>query len=111
MTSPSPAFLLIQAKISDRAQFSHYAAAVSALVAAMGGQYRVLGGEQTCLEGETAPGWRVVISEWPSRAAALAFWESPDYAALKPLRAGAADVTVQLLDGLPWDAGVDLPKD
>ncbi|MEA5420285.1 DUF1330 domain-containing protein [Spirulina sp. CCNP1310] len=95
----SPAFLLIHAQITHPAQFAAYAQAVQPLVQQFGGQYRVLGGEQITLEGETAAGWRVVISEWPSRSAALAFWHSPDYAAIRPLRDGAAVVRVQLLDG------------
>jgi uncharacterized protein (DUF1330 family) len=97
----SPAFLLIQAKISQPEQFGRYADAVQTIVARYGGSYRVLGGTQTLLEGHWPDGWRVVISEWPSREAALAFWHSPEYAEVQQLRLGAAEVTVMLLDGHP----------
>jgi uncharacterized protein (DUF1330 family) len=61
----------------------------------------VMGGNPELLEGEWNPEWRIVISEWQSRAQALAFWRSPEYAAIKPLREGIAEATVILLDGLP----------
>ena len=43
---------------------------------------------------------RMVVSEWPDRDAALAFWRSPDYAALKALRAGTGEFEVRLVDGV-----------
>jgi uncharacterized protein (DUF1330 family) len=39
----------------------------------------------------------VVVSEWPSRTSALAFWNSPEYAEVKKLREGLADVEVILV--------------
>ena len=97
----APAFLLIRAKIFDPDRFGAYAAATAALVDRLGGRYRVIGGNPELLEGVWPDGWRIVISEWPSREAALHFWNSPEYAAIRPLRAGAADAMVMLLDGLP----------
>ncbi|MEM8641958.1 MAG: DUF1330 domain-containing protein [Cyanobacteria bacterium P01_G01_bin.54] len=99
----SPAFLLIQAQITHPKQFQQYADAVYRLTQQFGGRYRVLGGEQVCLEGPAPEGWRVVISEWPSKDAALVFWHSPEYAAIKPLRSDAAEVIIQLFDGQPGD--------
>ena len=60
--------------------------------------YLVMGGEQQSLEGEHAPA-RTVVSHWPDRAAALAFWHSPEYTAIKPLRAGTGTFRVLLADG------------
>ena len=42
----------------------------------------------------------MVVSEWPDRDAALAFWRSPDYAVLKALRAGTGEFEVRLVDGV-----------
>jgi uncharacterized protein (DUF1330 family) len=39
-----------------------------------------------------------VISVWPNRAAALAFWTSPEYAEVKTLRAGTGQFQVVLVD-------------
>jgi uncharacterized protein (DUF1330 family) len=93
-------FMIIQARITDAHKFSAYAAVVPALVARFGGRYRVLGGATTVLEGQW-PEVKTVVSEWPDRAAAEAFWQSPEYRAACTLREGAGEFTVVLSDGLP----------
>jgi uncharacterized protein (DUF1330 family) len=50
------------------------------------------------LEGDFGDGASMVISEWPDKAAALAFWNSPDYAAARKLREGTAEVQVLLIE-------------
>jgi uncharacterized protein (DUF1330 family) len=40
----------------------------------------------------------MVISEWPDKASALAFWNSPEYAQAKKLREGIADCQVLLIE-------------
>ncbi|HQZ01274.1 MAG TPA: DUF1330 domain-containing protein [Thauera sp.] len=91
------AYLIIEARISDPKKFLDYAAAASALVARMGGRYVVMRGEQQWLEGPTDAA-RTVVSEWPDRETALAFWNSEEYARIKPLRAGTGDFRVRLVD-------------
>lgn len=93
------AYLIIEARVTDPQGFAAYARATPAVVAQYGGQYVVMGGEQHSLEGEHAPA-RTVISLWPDRAAALTFWQSPEYAAIKPLRAGTGSFRVLLADGV-----------
>jgi len=93
------AFLLIKARITDPQRFRAYAEAVPPLVARMGGRYRVLGGRAEVLEGPAAAGWAYVVSEWPDAEAARAFWSSAEYAQVKPLREGAAEVEVVLVEG------------
>jgi uncharacterized protein (DUF1330 family) len=93
------AYLIITAVIHDRDAFvGGYGAAAARLVSAMGGRYRFRGPGATALEGGP-DGASVVISEWPDRAAALAFWNSPEYAAIRPLRDGIADCNVLLIEG------------
>ncbi len=92
-------FMIVQAKISDRAKFAAYTAVVPALVARFGGRYRVLGGHTTTLEGQW-PDCKAVVSEWPSRAAAMAFWDSPEYRGAAKLREGAGEFTIALIDGV-----------
>lgn len=93
-------FMIIQARISDAEKFRAYTAVVPALVARFGGRYRVLAGATTVLEGQW-PELKTVVSEWPDRAAAEAFWQSPEYRAACALREGAGDFNVVLIDGLP----------
>lgn len=91
------AYLLIEARITDPKKFADYASAAGALVARLGGSYVVMRGEQEWLEGPTDSA-RTVVSKWPDRAAALAFWNSDEYAEIKPLRDGTGDFRVRLVD-------------
>jgi len=43
----------------------------------------------------------IVLARFPSREAARAFWDSPEYAAAKKLREGKGTFFVTILDGLP----------
>ena len=95
-----PAYLLIDAVIHDRAAFGAYVAVTAKIVEKMGGHYIVLGGgEMETLEGTGFAG-KAVVSEWPDRAAALAFWHSAEYAEAKKLRVGVCDARVVLVDGV-----------
>lgn len=93
-----PAYMLIQARLTDPARFRDYARQAASLVARFGGRYRVVGGQPQQLEG-TESDIRIVISEWPDRAAALRFWNSPEYAEIKTLRVGTGTFDVKLIDG------------
>ena len=54
------------------------------------------------LNGSKVPqvGHSYVISRWPSKLAAITFWESAAYADIRPLREGCGEFEVLLLDGL-----------
>ncbi len=93
-----PAYLVISAQIHDRGRFlAGYAPAAAALTKHYGGEYVLKAPGAEILEGEH-PGGSVVISKWPDRAAAEAFWQSPEYAEVRKLRAGIADCQVLLVD-------------
>ena len=99
------AYMIVTASIRDRAAFlSGYAPAAAALVERFGGRYALRAPGGTVLEGEGDDSVSVVISEWPDRAAALAFWNSPEYAEAKRLREGLADCRVLLIEA-PQIAG------
>jgi uncharacterized protein (DUF1330 family) len=93
------AWLIITAVIHDRAAFmAGYGPAAAKLVAQFGGDYVIRAPGAELLEGAGDAGASVVVSRWPDRAAALAFWNSPDYAAVRPLRDGIADCRVMLVE-------------
>jgi uncharacterized protein (DUF1330 family) len=95
-----PAYMIVTAKIADRDAFiSGYGAAAAQLVTQFGGKYVLRAPGAQLLEGDFGDGASMVISEWPDKAAALAFWNSPEYAEAKQLRAGVADVQVLLIEG------------
>ena len=94
-----PAYMIVVAKIADRAAFvAGYGAAAGALVERFGGRYVLRAPGAELLEGAFGDGASMVISEWPDKAAAHAFWTSPEYAAVKQLRAGVADCQVLLIE-------------
>lgn len=93
------AYMVVTAKIADRAAFiSGYGAAAAKLVAQFGGRYVLRAPGAVALEGAFGDGASMVISEWPDRAAAEAFWSSPEYAQVKKLREGIADCQVLLIE-------------
>jgi uncharacterized protein (DUF1330 family) len=94
-----PAYMIVTAKIADREAFINgYGAAAGKLVEKFGGKYVLRGPGAELLEGSFGDGASMVISEWPDKSAAKAFWNSPDYAEAKKLRAGVADCQVLLIE-------------
>ncbi|QGN54459.1 DUF1330 domain-containing protein [Novosphingobium sp. Gsoil 351] len=92
------AWLIVTAHVTDREGFmAGYAPAAAALVEKFGGRYVVRAPGAQQLEGTGGGGASVVVSEWPDKAAALSFWNSAEYAAVKRLREGKADVSVLLV--------------
>jgi uncharacterized protein (DUF1330 family) len=93
------AFLVVVAEITDRTTFiEDYAKPAAELLARMGGRYLIRGPGAALLEGDFGKDASIVISEWPSREAALQFWNSPEYIALKARRDGLAKVQVLLIE-------------
>lgn len=93
-----PAFMIITAHVHDRDAFlAGYGPAAARLVAEHGGEYILRAPGASTLEGPDQDGASVAVSKWPDRAAALRFWNSPEYAAVKTLRHGIADCQVLLV--------------
>jgi uncharacterized protein (DUF1330 family) len=96
---PMPAYMIVTAAIRDRDAFINgYGAAAAKLVEQFGGRYVLRGPGAEMLEGSFGQGASMVISEWPDKEAAKAFWNSPDYASVKKLRDGVADCQVLLIE-------------
>lgn len=94
-----PAYMIVTAQIADRDAFINgYGKAAGALVERFGGRYVLRGPGAALLEGDFGDGASMVISEWRDRAAAEAFWNSPDYAEVKKLREGIAQCQVLLIE-------------
>jgi uncharacterized protein (DUF1330 family) len=96
-----PAYLLVTARVSDGARMAAYskALAASGLYARHGGHYLFLGKAARPLE-DWPEGTSIVCAQFPSRAAAEAFWFDAQYQdEVKPLRAGAGDFHVAIFEG------------
>ena len=94
-----PAYMIVTARIADRDAFiAGYGQAAAALVTRFGGRYVLRGPGAELLEGSWGDGASMVISEWPDKAAARRFWDSPEYAEARKLRDGIADCQVLLIE-------------
>ena len=92
------AYGIAEISVHDAEGYKAYVAAVTPLVEKFGGTYLVRGGRTLEKEGAPVKG-RVVILEFPSLAAALAFYDSPEYQAVLPLRLKTAESRVFYVEG------------
>jgi uncharacterized protein (DUF1330 family) len=94
-----PAYVIADVRdVRDVDALTEYRRRNTDAVAAHGGRFLVRGGEATPLEGDW-PTQRMVVMEFPDTAAARAWWESDAYEAIKPLRRGASDTNIILVEG------------
>jgi uncharacterized protein (DUF1330 family) len=92
-------YMIVTADLSDRARFlAEYARVVPPLVEKFGGRYLFYGSGGEFLEGAWCDPPSALVSEWPSKDAALRFWNSPEYAAAKVLREGTGRFQVLLIE-------------
>ncbi|MFW5661123.1 MAG: DUF1330 domain-containing protein [Oceanicaulis sp.] len=102
-TPQTGAYMIVLGTVHDREAFmSRYAAQLGPLYERHGGSYVAVTGDVETLEGDT-PFESVVMSRWPDRESARAFWNDPDYRALADLRIenGWGDFNVVLVPAVP----------
>ena len=92
------AYVIAAETTKDEAVFATYRKEVPATIAAFGGKFVVRGGQLTILEGEW-PHPRLVIIEFPSRAAAEGWYRSPEYQKIMPLRLNSTVGNLIIVDG------------
>ncbi len=79
------AYVIADVEVLDAAGYEEYRQKVPATIAAVGGRYLARGGATEKLEGSWLPK-RCVILEFPSMAVFRAWWDSPEYQALRAIR-------------------------
>jgi uncharacterized protein (DUF1330 family) len=97
-----PAYVVSRLTIRDPEAMQRYVSEAPATVRAFGGRYLVRGGAVEALDGR----WedeRMVVVEFPSREAALAWFGSEEYRPLRELRMRAAEAVILLADGVEED--------
>jgi uncharacterized protein (DUF1330 family) len=94
-----PAYLIARITVTDPTRYENYKALAPAAIAKYGGKYLARGGATETMEGD-AESRRLVILEFPDMAAARTFYSSPEYAAARAERAGAADGQFVIVEGL-----------
>jgi uncharacterized protein (DUF1330 family) len=93
------AYVIYEAVITDPEQYERYKTQAAASVEAAGGRYLARGGEVESFEGD-APA-RVVVLEFPTFAAASAWYRGEQYTAARALREAACDARMFVVDGMP----------
>ncbi|WP_422369401.1 DUF1330 domain-containing protein [Pelagibius sp.] len=93
------AYIIAHLDVTNPEAFEAYREAVPAVVADHGGRYLVRGAEVDVLEGD----WeipRLIILEFPDKAAAEGFYHSEEYQEILPLRLENADGAVVIVEGI-----------
>ena len=96
-----PAYLIAETEVSGRAAFQNYTEKVPETLAAFRGSfhYAVRGGKAQPLECQSPT--RIVVIAFDSTEKAFAWYNSPAYQAIKPIRQGAWASRMFLAEGLP----------
>lgn len=101
-----PAYVIVDVDVKDPKDYADYRARAPTTVTAAGGRYIVRGAQPHHAE----PGWdvsRFVVLEFPSLAAAKAWYASPEYQAILPIRLRSTRSRMMMVEGL--DPGAPLP--
>jgi uncharacterized protein (DUF1330 family) len=94
------AYIIVQENLTgDQAPFEEYRKHVIASFEPFGGKFLARGGKLTVLEGEW-PYERSVILEFPSREKAEAWYHSPAYQKILPLRLKCMSSNFIIMDGV-----------
>ena len=93
-----PAYIIGEIEITDPETYKGYTAQTPGVISKYGGRFIVRGGNGEALEGSTPK--RVVVIEFPDRAAAKRFYESPDYQKILKIRLSASEGRLMLVDGV-----------
>jgi uncharacterized protein (DUF1330 family) len=93
------AYVLAEVEIANPEGYKEYTAVVPATIAQYGGRFLHRGGGVEVLEGDW-PQCRRVIIEFPSKEAALRWWNSPEYEKPKAMRRANSRGRLLLLDGV-----------
>lgn len=94
--APGPAYYVSEFELTDAEGIRPYSARVESTFAPFGGKYIARGGQVVSLEGE--PAKRVVMVAFPSMAQARAWYDSPVYRDLRPIRQRSATSRVFVVD-------------
>jgi uncharacterized protein (DUF1330 family) len=100
--SPPPAagrkgYWIAQIDVPDLETYKPYLTANQMPFGKFGARYLVRGGGREVMEGKARS--RIVVLEFPSFAAALACYRSPEYQVAKKLREGQADADIIVVEG------------
>lgn len=91
-------YIIANVSVADAEAYVPYRLRTPDIIAKYGGRFLIRGGEVTPLEGEMKVG-RLVVLEFPTVEAARAFYFSPEYQEIVPIRTGASTGDFILVEG------------
>lgn len=94
-----PGFLIAEAEITDPAALQNYGEKIAETLAPFNHRYVVRSNNSQALEGDPLKG-RFVIIEFDSVQKAREWYDSPAYAAIRPIRQHAAKSRIFIVEGL-----------
>lgn len=94
-----PAYVIYQGEVFDPERYEEYKRLVAPNIAAAGGRYLVRGGHAEALEGDL-PGGRTVVVEFPTMQAAMEWYRSEEYTAIRKIREDAARANIYVVEGV-----------
>ena len=92
------AYLIANVDVTDPVQYEQYKKLSSIAMKANAAEICIRGGNVEVVEGDWHPA-RFVMLKFPSVEAAHAFYDSPEYAAARKARAGAANMRMIIVEG------------
>jgi uncharacterized protein (DUF1330 family) len=92
-------YAIFDVTITDPGKYKEYMLMVKPVIEAAGGRYLVRGGAHKVHEGDWNP-TRLVVFEFPSEAAMLSFYESPEYRGLKAMRESCSRANLVSVEGV-----------
>lgn len=95
-----PAFYISEFELTDPEGIKLYSAQVTSTFEPFGGRYIVRGGRIVPLEGD-APKGRLVVIAFDSMEKAQAWYDSPTYRQIRPIRHKSAESRVFIVEGTP----------
>jgi uncharacterized protein (DUF1330 family) len=98
------AYFVAEIEVTDPAGYAAYAQAVPELTARFGGRYLVRGGTVEPLEGGWSPK-RLIVIAFDDVASAQAWYRSPEYQAILPLRLAAPTGKCVIVEGFDQGGG------
>jgi uncharacterized protein (DUF1330 family) len=95
----APGYIMAEVEVINPDALKEYAAKAPQIEASYGGHYVVRGGKVEVLEGDAPKGFVVVIG-FDSVAKARAWYDSPEYKAIRPIRQNATKSRLLLVEGV-----------
>lgn len=92
-------YVIAEMQVTDPGWVADYVANVTPMIERRGGRYLARTSHAEKLEGERARPRLVVVTGWPSREAAMAFYESEDYRPYREARVAGAVNELMLVPG------------